>query len=101
MAREDPEVRLRLATALKDRIAEAAKANNRSMNSEVVARLEGSFSTEAQVTIVPGNHDVSIHAVAAHVVDEVFAKLAELEPLAQLHVLKHYKRKAKPVPRSE
>lgn len=31
---------------LRDAIAEAAKANNRSMNAEIVARLENSFAAE-------------------------------------------------------
>lgn len=35
---------LRLPDGMRDRIAEAANANNRSMNSEIVARLEASFS---------------------------------------------------------
>lgn len=31
---------------MRDRIAEEAKANNRSMNAEIVARLERSFATQ-------------------------------------------------------
>ena len=34
---------VRFPDGMRDRIAEAAKANNRSMNSEIVARLERSF----------------------------------------------------------
>lgn len=34
---------LRLPDGMRDRIAEAARANNRSMNSEIIARLEASF----------------------------------------------------------
>lgn len=44
MAREDPKFMLRLPGDMRDRIAEAAKANNRSMNAEIVARLEATFS---------------------------------------------------------
>jgi uncharacterized membrane protein YccC len=36
---------VRLPDGMRDRIAEAAKANNRSMNAEIVARLEASFGT--------------------------------------------------------
>ena len=43
MAREDPQLKLRLTVEMKDRIAEAAKANNRSVTAEIVARLEESF----------------------------------------------------------
>ena len=35
---------VRMPDGLRDRIAAAADANNRSMNSEIVARLEASFS---------------------------------------------------------
>lgn len=37
---------VRLPGDMRDRIAEAAKANGRSMNSEVVARLDASFNLE-------------------------------------------------------
>lgn len=35
---------VRFPDGMRDQIAEAAKANNRSMNAEIVARLEASFS---------------------------------------------------------
>lgn len=41
MAREDPQLKLRLPEGLKDQVAEAAKRNNRSVNAEIVARLSG------------------------------------------------------------
>lgn len=34
---------VRMPDGMRDRIAEAAKAGNRSMNAEIVARLEASF----------------------------------------------------------
>ncbi|MGE8318343.1 MAG: Arc family DNA-binding protein [Comamonas sp.] len=43
MSREDPQMKIRLPADLKDRIEESAKALGRSMNSEIVGRLEGSF----------------------------------------------------------
>ena len=36
---------VRFPDGMRDRIAEAAKANNRSMNSEIIARLEASFES--------------------------------------------------------
>lgn len=36
---------VRFPDGMRDRIADAAKANNRSMNAEIVARLEESFSS--------------------------------------------------------
>lgn len=38
-------MKLRMPVELRDRIAEQAKNNGRSMNSEIIGRLEGSFST--------------------------------------------------------
>ncbi|RWX74453.1 Arc family DNA-binding protein [Neorhizobium lilium] len=40
MGREDPQLKLRLTEDMKGRITEAAKANGRSVNAEIVARLE-------------------------------------------------------------
>ncbi|MBS7545715.1 Arc family DNA-binding protein [Ancylobacter oerskovii] len=45
MGREDPQLKLRLTEGMKDRITAAARQNNRSVNAEIVARLEGSFSS--------------------------------------------------------
>lgn len=43
MSREDPQFKLRLSEKLRDQITESAKASNRSMNAEIVARLEASY----------------------------------------------------------
>lgn len=48
MSREDPQLRIRLPSDLKEKIEEAAKSNNRSMNAEIVQRLEASMLTEIQ-----------------------------------------------------
>jgi hypothetical protein len=40
MAREDPQLKLRLSEEMKQQIADAAKANGRSVNAEIVARIE-------------------------------------------------------------
>lgn len=47
MSREDPQMKIRLPEALKSRIEEASTTNNRSMNAEIVARLESSFNSGA------------------------------------------------------
>ncbi|NKE47029.1 Arc family DNA-binding protein [Roseomonas frigidaquae] len=44
MARDDPEIRFRAPPALKEELEAAAKANGRSLNAEVVGRLQMSFS---------------------------------------------------------
>lgn len=44
MARTDPQVNFRMPQELRDQIAEAAKANNRSITAEIISRLEDSFT---------------------------------------------------------
>lgn len=44
----DPQFKLRLSRELKSRIDAAAHTNNRSLNAEIVARLEGSLERDAQ-----------------------------------------------------
>ncbi|WP_046620295.1 MULTISPECIES: Arc family DNA-binding protein [Klebsiella pneumoniae complex] len=43
MSREDPQLRIRLPIELKDKIEASAKANNRSMNAEIIFRLNLSY----------------------------------------------------------
>lgn len=43
MSREDPQFKLRMPLELKARIEQAAKDSRRSLNAEIVARLEESF----------------------------------------------------------
>ena len=45
MSRDDPHFRLRVPPELHDRVAAAAKENGRSMNAEIVVRLELSFAS--------------------------------------------------------
>lgn len=44
MGREDPQLKLRLTEDMKTAVTEAAKHNNRSVNAEIVQRLEKSFA---------------------------------------------------------
>lgn len=43
MSREDPQLKIRLPLELKEKITQSAANHGRSINSEVVARLEQSF----------------------------------------------------------
>ena len=49
MSREDPQLKLRLAPDLKNRVQDAARTNNRTMNAEIVARLESTFSNSQMI----------------------------------------------------
>lgn len=44
MARDEPQINLRIPTALKERLDKASERNKRSLTAEVVARLEESFT---------------------------------------------------------
>lgn len=46
MARNDPQVNLRIPEDLKDRLDNAAQASKRSLTAEIVARLEQSFRVD-------------------------------------------------------
>lgn len=52
MTRLDPQMKIRLADDLKISIEEAAKAAGRSMNAEIVARLEGSFEPSGDTRLL-------------------------------------------------
>ena len=43
MSRDDPQMKIRLPAELKAGVETAAKANNRTMNAEIVARLQATF----------------------------------------------------------
>lgn len=50
MSREDPQLKIRLPLELKEKITQSAADHGRSINSEVVARLEESFEPELKVS---------------------------------------------------
>jgi hypothetical protein len=50
---------VRMPDGLRDRIREEAEKNNRSMNAEIVARLEGSFSQAEMVSIAAVEYAVT------------------------------------------
>lgn len=45
----DPQYKLRWSEELRQKVAQSAKEHNRSMNADIVARLEQSFEPEIQV----------------------------------------------------
>lgn len=58
MAREDPHFRLRIPEDLKLRVERAAHTNRRSINAEIIARLEQSFPAEP-ISSLPGEADIT------------------------------------------
>jgi uncharacterized protein (DUF1778 family) len=53
MARDDPQINLRIPTDLKDRLDHASDKNKRSLTAEVVARLEESFTATKHAEKAP------------------------------------------------
>lgn len=51
MSREDPQMKIRLPSDLKDQIEASAKAAGRSMNAEIVARLQASFPDSLNISL--------------------------------------------------
>ncbi|BAT57557.1 Arc-like DNA binding domain protein [Variibacter gotjawalensis] len=65
----DPQMKLRLPRTLKNRVEAAAKLNSRSLNGEIVARLENAFREEDRLA------------------GETAATLPEVEFVVREHVL--------------
>lgn len=53
--RELPVARIRMPSSLREMVVNSAKINRRSMNAEIVARLEQSFRTVEKVVIDDGS----------------------------------------------
>ncbi|HCD3955212.1 TPA: Arc family DNA-binding protein [Enterobacter hormaechei] len=69
MSREDPQLRIRLPIELKEKIELSAKENNRSMNAEIVQRLERSYLADLPEDEVLSAQDVI--NIAANAKDEL------------------------------
>lgn len=66
----EPQYKLRLSEELRDKIKESAKAHNRSMNADIVARLESSFAINE--TYFPGYIPGYDSGVRHTISDELF-----------------------------
>ena len=51
MARNDPQINLRIPAELKERVEAAAAANKRSMNAEIAERLEASLRHDEEIKL--------------------------------------------------
>ncbi|EMM1612195.1 Arc family DNA-binding protein [Raoultella ornithinolytica] len=75
MSREDPQLRIRLPIELKEKIEEVAKSNNRSMNAEIVQRLDQSFAKEVPLDkLVPAKEAMAIIQKAKEELSRVILK---------------------------
>lgn len=71
--RNDNQYMLRLPDGMRDQISAAAKAASRSVNSEIILRLEASFSAASDTLNV-----AVAAAIKAHVDAEVHRRLREI-----------------------
>ena len=49
MARDEPQINIRVPAALRDKLVAAAEGTGRSLTAEIVQRLEGSFESQAEI----------------------------------------------------
>lgn len=72
MSREDPQLRIRLPIELKEKIEESARVSNRSMNAEIVQRLDASYLNE-----IPEDEIISAEA-ALHIASNAKEELSNV-----------------------
>jgi hypothetical protein len=82
MMRNPPDMKVRLSADLRQKIEDAARQNNRTMNSEIVARLELSFRQHdphsgASSTPPYGDHEERLHALE-EIINQMMVDHAEL-----------------------
>lgn len=75
MSREDPQLRIRLPVEVKEKIEISAKANKRSMNAEIVQRLDTSFLKDIHEDDVISAYEAKIIANnARHEISNIIFK---------------------------
>lgn len=78
MARDDPQVNLRIPLELKERLDAASARKRRSLTAEVVARLEASFSSDDESGDVHID-DRTLDLFAGHIAEKVVEALDKRE----------------------
>ncbi|QKC85763.1 Arc family DNA-binding protein [Mesorhizobium sp. NZP2077] len=73
MTKTAPDMKLRISAALRRQIEEAAKRNNRTMNGEIVSRLEKSFLSVGERE--PVEHQLHDHEKRIHDLEDLASEL--------------------------
>lgn len=76
--RDSDKFMLRFPEGMRERIAEVAKANGRSMNSEIVSRLEQSFQFESSGSLLAVQPSAEALDARLKQLSEAVAEVAEL-----------------------
>ena|SRR5271157_5957062 len=89
MTKTAPDMKVRLSADLREKIESAARSNNRTMNSEIVARLERSFREDAHAAgpLLPPDQEKRLTQLEQLVIeimgddrlDKMANRVAELE----------------------
>jgi hypothetical protein len=77
MSREDAQFKLRLAADLRDKIADAAADNGRSLNAEISFRLENSFRPLAELTASEAEVELSFLRRVIRMLDDETGALSK------------------------
>jgi len=80
MARNDPQVNMRMSEQLKSKLDEAATANNRSLTAEITARLERSFidGPDFAMVLADAQYQAALQAMDIESMRIHFVSLASL-----------------------
>jgi predicted DNA-binding protein len=80
MARTDPQTNIRLPLGLKERLGAAARANTRTMNAEIVNRLEASFSP-VEPAVLAGDEKLDIPDMLASIFGSLIGLQGQINDL--------------------
>jgi predicted DNA-binding protein len=83
MARTDPQMNIRLPFELKERLGAAARANTRTMNAEIVNRLEASFSA-VEPTALVGDEKLKIPDLLASIFGSLIGMQGQINEIKAL-----------------
>lgn len=74
----DPQHNIRIPIELKTKIAESAKAHNRSMNADIVARLEKSFESDGnQVMLLEEDSILAMQEMMSNILENAVNNLLQ------------------------
>lgn len=80
MTANPPDMKVRLSAELRKMVEEAARSNNRTLNSEIVSRLERSFADSGMVIHRDAPQSVEVSALWK-AVEDLSAKMGSLQKL--------------------
>jgi len=80
MTTNPPDMKVRLSAELRKQVEEAARTNNRTLNSEIVSRLERSFADSGMVIHHAAPQSVEVSALWK-AVEDLSAKVGSLQKM--------------------